>query len=378
MSLRKIVVLGPSQGRRLLALEQAAMRGGIAEVQAVGYADFLRDPGRVGRVLAPGTWLRFESPDEDPAAFEALYHAGAPRAEALGFKVISGPDLALTCSGSAIGSPAQLVFGMTVLLRKAAHIASEAGAYVSADPDYVTLCYNKRACAAHLSTIGVPTAPELAVPNDADEILDQVGVGRMFLKLNYGSGAAGTIAVAFGAKGRIAAYTALETDNGTLHATKRVRRLTERAEVRKLVQALIPLGLHAETWVPKAGVDGMTADLRMVVTQKAAPFTVLRMSRTPITNLHLDAERAPAERLFAKMPSSAVGAIHATARKVMRGLDNRMGMLGLDVAVTPDLKDHVVLEANAFGDHIRNVVIDGMTPLDRQVHEAQERMEHVH
>jgi len=294
VSLRKIVVLGPSQGRRLAALHDAAERQGGLAVEAVGYAEFVADPAQLAQSLGPGVWLRFDSPDEDPAAFRALYTAGAQQAEEQGYRVLSGADLTAACGGSAIGSPAQLALGMEGVLRKAAKIGAEAGAVLSADPGEVALCYDKRACAAHLTGHGLATPMPVEPPVDFDDLIEtlrQTKGRRVFLKLRHGSGAAGTMALALGPNDQIAGYTALTEHGGQLHATKRVRRISNRSEVKAMVQALIPLGLHLEVWVPKAMVEGKTVDLRLVTTRTAQPFAVLRMADTPITNLHLDAAR---------------------------------------------------------------------------------------
>ena len=324
--------------------------------------------------------MRFESPDEDPAAFRALYDAGRDIAEEHGYPVLTSACLSEACGGSAIGSPAQLAFGLEALLLQAAALAKERGAFLSADPAEIALCYDKHDCNSHLMNHGIAVPRALTPPARLDDLLDEICATagrRAFLKINHGAGAAGTIALALGPSGRLAAYTALIRDRGALHATKRVRRISDRAEIRDLVEALIPLGLHAERWVPKAGVDGKSVDLRLVATRSGAPFPVLRMSDTPMTNLHLDAVRAPAARLFDRMPPAAVEAIFATAANVMR-LFPGTAMLGLDIAVHTDLTRHSVLEANAFGDHVRNVTIDGETPQDRQIREIEQRMQHAH
>lgn len=380
MSSPGVVILGPGVGRRILQFLEAARRAGIRNVPVVGYADFARNPERLVKLLGPGAWLRFESPDEDASAFRALYEAGKVKAETLGYPVLSDRDLDAACAGSAIGSPAQLAFGLQELTGRAARIARDRGALVSADPDEIALCYDKRGCNAHLGRNRIPTPESLDLPEHFDALLaglEGLPGRRAFVKLNHGAGAAGTLAIAAGPRGQIVAYTAKVRTDAAVYTTKRVRRCTDIAEIRDLFQAILPLGLHVERWLPKAGIDGRTVDLRLVSTRSGKPFAVLRMSRSPITNLHLDAERAPAERLFSQMQPSAVQSLLQTANRTMCCFPGT-AMLGLDIAVHTDLNRHSVLEVNAFGDHVRNVWIDGETPQDRQIRDMQTRMAHAH
>ena len=156
-------------------------------------------------------------------------------------------------------------------------------------------------------------------------------------------------------------------------ATKKVRRLTSQVEISLFIETIISLGIHVEAWVPKAGIDGRVCDLRVVAIQGAQPFCVLRMSRSPITNLHLDAERGPADMLWQRMSDQARADVMSTAENVLSAFPNSH-MLGIDIAVLSDYRSHRVLEVNAFGDHIRRVTIDGQTPQDAQVIQMQKRM----
>ena len=375
MSLRRIVILGPRSGRRVDALVAAAARRDVPVV-AIGYDALAADPGCLAAHLGRGTLLRFESPDENPAAFRALYLAGAVRAEREGCTILGGAELAAACGGDGIGSPTQLAYGIEALTTYAAKIAREQGATLSAEPQAIALSYDKTACNRHLAAAVIPVPTPLPTVADFAAFMDQLSEvpgRRAFVKLRHGAGAAGTLAVVRGPGGALVAYTALRLDGDRLRAGATVERLTDHRHIARIAAALWPLGIHAEQWIAKAGVDGRSADLRLVCTRSGAPFGVLRMSRSPITNLHLQADRAPADRLFGLMAPDAVEAVHDSCARVMRQIPGA-GMLGIDVAVHADLTRHSVLEVNAFGDHIRSVRINGETPQDRQLRELSEEM----
>jgi glutathione synthase/RimK-type ligase-like ATP-grasp enzyme len=115
-----------------------------------------------------------------------------------------------------------------------------------------------------------------------------------------------------------------------------------------------PHGLQVEAWIPKAGVDGQIADLRILVVDGEPAFRVLRKSRHPITNLHLGGERADAGALLSQMPARAVAALDDTCHQVALAFPGAL-QLGLDVAVAAGLARHYVLEVNAFGDLLKGV-----------------------
>ena len=375
MSLCRIVILGPRRGRRVDALAAAAARRDVPVV-ATGFDAFAADPGCLAEQLGRGTLLRFESPDENPEAFRALYEAGAARAEHAGCPVLGDAELAAACGGDGIGSPTQLAYGLEELTTRAADIARGQGATLSAEPRAIALSYDKAACNRHLAAADIPVPAPLPAEADFDAFMDrlrEVPGRRAFVKLRHGAGAAGTLAVVHGPGGQLVAYTALRLDGDRLRAGATVARLTDHRHIARIAAALWPLGIHAEQWIAKAGVDGRSADLRLVCTRSGAPFGVLRISRSPITNLHLRADRAPAERLFDLMAPDAVAAVHDSCARVMRRIPGA-GMLGVDVAVHADLTRHSVLEVNAFGDHIRSVRINGETPQDRQLRELSEEM----
>lgn len=351
MTPRRIIVLGSGPGRRFDAFATAAHRAGVTAVIPMAYG---QQP-----LLRQGDWLRFESPDENPDAMRAAYAAGEARARAKGFPAFD----------PALGSSAQLAFGLYAMQSQ----ALRPGIHTTATPEEIALCYDKTACATHLRAQGIPVPQVFAPPTSFEALVELLRAEkRLFVKQRYGAGAAGTMALMAGPKGQIMAHTTMRIDDGRVHFAKRVKKVSDPASLRAMFALLQPMGLHVERWVPKAGVMGRTSDLRIVATQNAPPFAVLRLSRSPITNLHLDAERASAEALFAIMPPAQLDALWETVRKVQAAFPNSL-TIAPDIAISADLRKHVVLEVNAFGDHIRRMTIDGMTPQDWQVRQMLQR-----
>ena len=346
--------MGSGPGRRFDAFKAAADRAGVNNVVPLRYGETA--------TLQNGDWLRFESPDESEAAMQAVLDAGQGEAQRQGYPT----------SGTALTAPAQLAFGLRALQKRAA----QPGLRLSATPDEIALCYDKTACSAHLKAQGIPVPQVFAPPTSFDALMDLVRAEkRLFIKQRFGAGAAGTMALRAGPNGQVIAHTTLMPHSSGPRFVKRVQKVSALSDLRAMFNVLCPLGLHVERWVPKAGVNGRTCDLRIVSVRAAPPFAVLRLSGGPITNLHLDAERASADALLELMPADSVEALWRTVRKVHAAFPNSV-TVAPDIAVTADLRNHVVLEVNAFGDHIRKMTIEGRTPQDWQIQHMMNETAH--
>ncbi len=337
--------MGSGTGRRFDAFREAANRAGLCDLIPLAYGETVD--------LRPGDWLRFESPDENVAAMGAVLNAGRAEAERRGYPT----------TNSALMAPAQLAFGLRALQQDAV----QPGVHLTASPEDIALCYDKTTCAAHLSARGVPVPQVFSPPESFDGLLTLLRQEkRLFVKQRFGAGAAGTMALMSGPRGQVIAHTTLMPDKSGPRFVKRVQKLNTTEDVQCIFDFLRPMGLHVERWIPKAGIAGRTCDLRIVATRNAPPFAILRLSRGPITNLHLDAERAASDALFALMAPENVDALWQTVRNVQAAFPDSL-TVSPDIAVTADLRNHVVFEVNAFGDHIRRMTIGGRTPQDWQV-----------
>jgi len=366
-----IVVLGAASGPRTEAFRAALARLGEAPAEFLSYQRFLGHPSLLAGMLQAGAILRFDSPDRELACLRALYEAGAGSADIAGFPVFTGPSLdRILHRRGPIGSPAQLAFGLQHALTLAATIARERGARLLADPGEVARSFDKSANAEHLDALGIPVPRRIGPVACFDDLIAKMRserLGRVFVKLRFGSSAAGMTALALGPGGQIVAYTtAIAGDGGAACATRAVRRLAQHREVREIIDLLAPLGLHAEAWQPKAGVDGRSSDLRILTMNGEPVFNVMRLSPHPMTNLHLGGTRRPPDALRRRVGEAVWGALLQSCRAVARAY-SACSMLGVDAAILAGDRRHVVFEVNAFGDHINGVTFRGCTPQEWQI-----------
>lgn len=361
-----IVSLGPESGPRHASFAAACANLGHP-AQMIGWSAFLADPTILEAALHPGAYLRFDTPDQDIASIAALYRAGEAATREQGIATLPPGSEARLAHGD-IGSPAQLAFGLAAAVDMASRIAQRRGASMSTNAEEVACSFDKTATLSRLREAAIPV-PLSLFPFTRFEtlahVMERLPRPRMFVKLRYGSAAAGMIALArHGNQWR--AITTAEPYGDGVRATRKLRRLDSRTEIAQLIDRLSPLGLHAEPWLPKIGIHGRVADVRLVMLADGTIFPVLRTSRHPMTNLHLGGTRGPVEPLIRRIGTESWEAILATARKAARCFP-ASHVLGLDIAILADGRSHAVLEVNVFGDFVKEVIVDGLTPHEAQV-----------
>ena len=125
-----------------------------------------------------------------------------------------------------------------------------------------------------------------------------------------------------------------------------------------MIDVLCRERVHVEQWIPKASLDGMAFDLRVVVIAGRPCHIVPRLSRTPMTNLHLKNRRGDVEALRSRMEPDDWDSALATCR---RALDAFPGChyAGVNLLIAPGYRRHAVLEVNAFGDLLPDITCDG-------------------
>ncbi|GAA2812134.1 hypothetical protein GCM10010441_41010 [Kitasatospora paracochleata] len=330
-----LTVLGSPGHRRVTLFAAAAQAAGLPEPAVLPWLDVLR--GRYE--LPPGTLLRIESPGEDAAVDELL----------------RGPVLGAGYAPTRVEGGAAWYAGVTAALRA---LAARPGVRLLGDPAEIAVMFDKPRAHALLSAAGVPVPRALGGPPPRDwsqlrERLGAAGLRRVFVKPAHGSSASGVLAVEFGPLGRVQATTSVELGPDGLHNSLRVRRYRSEAEVAALVDRLAPDGLHVEQWVPKAGLSGRAADLRVVVVAGRATHAVVRTSSHPMTNLHLGGARGDLD-LARAAAGPAWPALLETAERAAACFPHAP-MVGVDVLPAAGWRRALVGEVNAFGDLLPNL-----------------------
>jgi hypothetical protein len=90
---------------------------------------------------------------------------------------------------------------------------------------------------------------------------------------------------------------------------------------------------------------------------------MLRLSRSPLTNLHLGNRRGDPALLVAAGGRPALDRIHAAAEAAAAAFPRSLHV-GVDLLLTPGFRRVAVLEVNAFGDLLPGWLEDGRDTYD--------------
>ena len=95
--------------------------------------------------------------------------------------------------------------------------------------------------------------------------------------------------------------------------------------------------------------------------------SVVRLGRHPMTNLNLLGGRGSLEQVSQKIGSVGWAGIQRTCEEVMTTCFPESLYAGIDVRVSPDFRHHQVLEVNAFGDLLPDVLCNGKDTYETEI-----------
>ncbi|MGE6226004.1 STM4014 family protein [Paenibacillus chitinolyticus] len=398
-----MILIGNPNNRRTAGLQNARAKLGLPPAVVLPYAGLLDGSASLAQAASlagaasqpagePAPLLRLDAPGELFAVERGLIALGAPDHEEaahgdrlLPFGHRSDPQPLSVRSALALAEqegrqyhPSQWFRGFARLLARLRREAEELWPqpqWTNA-PEDIAGMFDKRQTHRVLSAAGVPVPRLLAPPEEIagyealrDSMLSR-RVHRVFVKLASGSGACGVVAYRINPRtGAEQAVTTVGVENYGARApvfynAMKLRRYTDQSAIRQVLNWLLRHGAHVEQWIAKAAYGDRTFDIRQLVVAGEACHSIARVSRTPITNLHLRSERVSVDDLGlapgirAEAAACAVKALAAFPRSLAAGVD-----------VLLDSASHApyILDMNPFGDLLYRVVHKGMDPYEWQM-----------
>lgn len=329
------------ENRRARFFQAAALAQGH-RVRLVSWLDAL-----AGRGDLRADALRFDSPGENwdvTRAFTLRGGGSAPVREDRGRVT----DLRPWLSG----------FSRTVGELEAR--AGRAGLNPAAD---ILSMFDKPRSQRHLQAAGVPVPPMLgpaaSTPSNLCELnaaMATAGWDKAFVKLAHGSSASGVIAYSRGP--RRAAWTSLVRDGEHFYNHLQVRRYGREEEIREVIDFVLSQGAQVERWVRKARYGSRPLDLRVLVVDGEPSHWVVRLGRSPMTNLHLGTGRGDREWFAKRAGPDGMARVWEVSRAAAAAYPACLSV-AVDVLIESDFSGCQVCEVNAFGD-----LLPGIT--DRQ------------
>lgn len=229
-------------------------------------------------------------------------------------------------------------------------------------PGHLLSLLDKSACKKILKAAGLPVTETLSgkIFDSASLLscMEKEQVFQVFLKPMFGSGAAGVTAFRYQqTTGRMAAYSCAVPAPGGIPSshsadmllinTKKQRSFTDPSLLLPFLDSLLSLGCIVERWYPKAVFEGYSYDLRAVCQDGNLDFLLARLSKGPITNLHLN--NHPLEAFKLGLPPSVLLSIEDLCRKAC-GLYPGLRSVGIDILLEKNTLKPRIIEMNGQGD----------------------------
>lgn len=370
----QFVVIGHPNHKRVLFFQQALAHFGLPPAVVLSYSNLLAEDKPLAHYLTDTngyTCLRIESPGQNFAVEKALIAAGAEiEDEGAAERISASAALVLPNDYGRILYPRQWYLGFRACLERWQQELSSSSSslkHVMNHPADIALMFDKRLSHALCEQDNIPVAPCLGVVESYEQLRERMSAldcQRVFVKLAHGSSASGVVALSVDNKKKIErAFTSVERVNEQgetrLYNSRKIRRYTRRAEIADIINILCREGVHVEAWLPKAQMQGCPFDLRVLVIAGQARHPVVRLGRSPMTNLHLGGIRGDFKRFLAKVGLRQWQTMQRTC-EAAAALFPRSLYCGVDLLITADWQQHAILEINAFGDLLPRLIWKGL------------------
>ena len=349
----RFALLAQPGSRRTAGFLAACHRHGLPEPRVIPWEDALSRGFDPVAGFSGVDALRIETPADCPAAERALLARGHADCQAEGHHPALDPAAcaSLPADDGQLRHQRQWYLGFQTMLQDIDGWCRRTGVRPMNAPGEIAVLFDKLATHDVLEAAEVPMPPSGGLCQGFDHlvaIMDR-GWDRVFLKPCHGSSASGVMAIARSPRGDWCAVTTAEAHGNVIRNLKRPREIRQLDELRSTVDAVARQRALVERWFPKATLGGRAFDLRVVVVAGMAAHVVVRSSRGPITNLHLDNRRGDLEAT-----RQAVG--DPSWREALRLAEDAAHCfpgchyVGVDVMIGTRGQKSAIAEINAFGD----------------------------
>lgn len=202
----------------------------------------------------------------------------------------------------------------------------------------------------HISVTDV-IAANISSVKQLFEIMESRRAYSVFIKpVNY-SGAAGIAAFRINpVAGRMKLYTTcVPLEDGRLYNTKKLYISEDEKEITYILEKLLKLDTIAEKWYPKDNFNDKSYDLRVVYQFGHIEHIVVRQSKGPFTNLHLNNQAANIEEL--ELKDYVLSEIEQICRRAVSLFDG-LNVAGIDIMLDRGSRKPRIIEINGQGDLI--------------------------
>ncbi len=341
-------VIGNPENRRIALFQEALQQAGLQPAHVIPYLALFDEGFALLDRVVPGSMLRIESPGENFEVEKRILALGG----------VAGA-MQLEDELGRIHHPGAWYAGFSRLMEMALQRVRDV-VWFNHPTDILTM-FDKPRCKALLAPHTLAPCPDFATYAEFFAYATQQVRPRFFIKLNYSSSASGIVAYEYNRARREAlAYSTVEVTESAqgrqYFNSLKIRKYRDHQTIRGILDFLFAQGALVEPWVPKATHDDAGYDLRVLAIAGGRQHTIARLSHGPMTNLHLGNRRCAVEDLA--LPGSIWEQIDTLVADSMRRFPRSL-YAGLDVLLPRNGGAPVLLEANAFGDLLPNLLHAG-------------------
>jgi glutathione synthase/RimK-type ligase-like ATP-grasp enzyme len=366
------ILIGNTENRRVAFFQEALSHFQQPSAKIIDYADLISGKQTLEQFNQPNTIIRFDSPEKNFDIDKAMIAEGwdegdkgdgGDRGEMGNHqRICPGEAMELEFDKGRILYPRQWYLGWRNLLQK---WSKQLRCSTMNHPEDIAVMFDKPACHQIFSQNNIPVPRSLGKINNYEHLREEMekqGIERVFVKLSHGSAASGVVAYRANSRFESAITTVervREDGNTLLYNSRKIRNYTHREEITDIMNILTAEGVQVEEWLPKAHLQGCGFDVRVVVINGEAQHIVVRLGKSPMTNLHLGNERGDTEEFLEKVGVENWEKMKRTCENAAKLFSNSL-YCGVDLLILPDWKQHVILEINAFGDLLPGILWNGM------------------
>ncbi len=361
-----IIVIGNSENRRVQFFEEALLKNSL-DTKLISYLDILEERVNLTSILAHATGVKIESPGENFYVYKALLLKGANN------DVEEELAKNLVREKGRVYHSNQWFRGYTRFLEELDNILKYfPKVRVLNEPQSILRMFDKSQTHQLLKQVEIPKTPflgEITSYTDLQNLLEQESTHQVFIKLAHGSSASGVLAYRKNKTSEVligSVDLVRKSGNIKLFNSLKIQRYTNFQDIVTIIGTLSQNKLIVEQWLPKATWNDKTFDLRMVVIDGKVNHVVMRCSKQPMTNLHLGNERGDVEELKNIVPKETWLNMEKAVCDAVKAM-GKAKVAGVDVLLFPKFRKFAIIEVNAFGDLLPNVICEeGKTTYERE------------
>ena len=348
------VLFGNPENRRVISFFEAVTASKKHTFSVISYLDLLDKRVNLAEHIRPNSILKIDSPGENSLVRQRLIEYG---------EIPPSVNNAFLNDFGRICYAEEWYRGFSLFLSdmKKQLDALDTPYDLMNGIDSILTMFDKVACKAVLVKNNIPTPVSLNGISDYTTLRQQMKnqrINSVFIKPAHSSSASGVIAFRTNDRHSQAISSvelSIEAGDIVLHNSLKIRTYTDETSIIPLINTILKSKNIVEQWVPKASFQGSAFDFRIVVINGRARHTVARTSKSPITNLHLGNMRGNLADIIAYIGTANFEAAKKVAEQVASCFPDCLYM-GVDVLISSNFKQIKVLEVNAFGDLLPNLL----------------------